>query len=158
MTTFEWSDAEREAAWDAGMAVCDCHDYPDPERTDAVLAALAPFVEARVRQYPVEVERLTAELEAERAKVARVEALLSAEIADDTEAHVRREVGDVRCPDCGLRYEERQEYGCHESGRGHSYDADDLARAEESARAEVVEYVTLAVTDLRHALGAPDAP
>lgn len=83
----------------------------------------------------------------------RVTALLDAEIADTIESRVRAARGDVRCLDCNLRYEERQEYGCHESGRGHSYDEDDLAAAEQAERSGTVEYVTLSVADLRAALG-----
>ena len=86
------------------------------------------------------------------AKVTRVEALRDAEIADVIESRVRSARGDVRCLDCNLRYDERQEYGCHESGRGHSYAKSDLAAAEEIARSNAVEYVTLSVADIRAAL------
>ncbi|KAB2806978.1 hypothetical protein F9L07_28510 [Pimelobacter simplex] len=41
---------------------------------------------------------------------------------------------NVRCPDCGLRYEERQEYGCQEEARAHSYDERELAEAAERGR------------------------
>ena len=36
---------------------------------------------------------------------------------------------NVRCLDCDLRYGERDQYGCHESGRGHSFDDEELAEA-----------------------------
>lgn len=41
----------------------------------------------------------------------------------------RLDVDDVRCLRCDLRYAERQQYGCMESGRGHDYDEDELAEA-----------------------------
>ena len=84
---------------------------------------------------------------------APIRALLASEIADSIEGRVRAARGDVRCLDCNLRYDERQEYGCHESGRGHSFDEGDLVAAEEIERSEPVEHVTLSVADLRAALG-----
>lgn len=83
----------------------------------------------------------------------RVKALLDAEIDDTIERRVRAARGGVRCLDCNLRYDERQEYGCHESGRGHSYSEGDLAAVEEIERSGSVEYVTLLVADIRAALG-----
>ena len=83
---------------------------------------------------------------------APIRALLTSEIADEIESRVRAARGDVRCFVCNLRYEERQEYGCQESGRGHSYDDSDLAAAEEIERAGTVEHITLSVADLRAAL------
>lgn len=114
--------------------------------------------------HPDDVERLTTigmnncdsaldwkdRAEAAEAKIARIEALRDAEIADQIERRVRAARGDVRCLDCNLRYAERQEYGCHESGRGHSYDEGDLVAAEQIARS--VEHVTLSVADLNAAL------
>lgn len=100
-----------------------------------------------------------AEAEAERLRdvVAKVEALVDAEVREAIEAHVRAARADVRCMSCNLRYEERQEYGCHESGRPHDYDEDDLAAAEEIERSEPVEFVTLSVADLRTALATEQA-
>lgn len=96
-------------------------------------------------------ERL-AEVERLRAVVAKVEALVDTEIAERIEGNVRAAVADVRCIDCNLRYEERQEYGCHESGRAHSYDEGDIAASEQIERDTPIEYVTLPVADLRAAL------
>lgn len=87
---------------------------------------------------------------------ARLTALLEKELADDAAADARSEVADVRCLSCNLRYEERQEYGCHESGRGHSYDDAELEEAAERGRQER-EYVTFAVADVR-ALLVPTDP
>lgn len=86
----------------------------------------------------------------------RVEALLAAEIASEIESRVRAARADVRCLVCNLRYEERQEYGCQESGWAHKYDEGDLAGAEEIERSGAVEHVTLSVADLRAALAEPD--
>lgn len=92
------------------------------------------------------------------AKIESVRALLASEIADSIERRVRSALGDVRCLDCNLRHDERQEYGCHWPGQGHSYDEGDLAAAEAVERAAAVEYVTLSVADLRAALGLePDS-
>lgn len=84
-----------------------------------------------------------------------VEALLEAEIAETMEHSVRAARGNVRCLDCNLRYDERQEYGCHESGRGHDYAEADLVAAEEIERGIPVAYVTLSVAALREALQEP---
>lgn len=86
------------------------------------------------------------------AALERVHALLDAEVAASVESNVRSEVAGVRCLDCNLRYEEREEYGCHEPGRGHTYDDQEIAEAEQEARQDPVEYVTLKVSDLREAL------
>lgn len=84
----------------------------------------------------------------------RVTALLDAGIADVIERRVRAARGDVRCLDCNLRYDERQEYGCdYTLSRIHSYSEGDLAAAEQAERSGSVEYVTLSVADLRAALG-----
>lgn len=48
---------------------------------------------------------------------------------DAAEEAARCRVADVRCLDCNLRYEERQEYGCQESGRRHYYDDQDMLEA-----------------------------
>ena len=45
------------------------------------------------------------------------------------EAAARYRVADVRCLACDLRYEERDQYGCHETGRPHTYDPTDLTEA-----------------------------
>lgn len=45
------------------------------------------------------------------------------------EAAARRRVPAVRCLACDLRYEERDQYGCHEPGRPHTYDPTDLTEA-----------------------------
>lgn len=84
--------------------------------------------------------------------IARVRALIEAEVADEIESRVRAARGDVRCLDCNMRYEERQEYGCHVPGHGHDFDEGDFAGAEEIERSRPVEYVTLSVADLRAAL------
>ena len=118
-------------------------DTHDAHETASFIAAARPSV----------VLALLDEVEALRAKVARVEALVEAEIADAIESNVRSETASVRCLDCDLRYEERQEYGCGESGRGHHYDAEDIADAEASARSDAIEYVTVPIADLRAALG-----
>ncbi len=80
--------------------------------------------------------------------------LLADEIADDVESAVRSARNDVRCLDCDLRYGERQNHGCGEDGRGHDrgFPESMLAEAEQEARAEVREYVTLSVADLRAAI------
>lgn len=88
-----------------------------------------------------------------RKQVGAVRELLATEIADVIEARVRAARGDVRCLDCNLRHDERQEYGCHESGRGHSFSEGDLVAAETTERSEPVEHVMLSVADLRAALG-----
>lgn len=95
---------------------------------------------------------LARQLEDLRGRIARVTAMVDAEVVDAIEHRVRAAVGDVRCIDCNLRHEERQEYGCHESGRGHTYDTGDLKATEEIERSTPVEYVTLPVADLRAAL------
>jgi hypothetical protein len=89
-------------------------------------------------------------------KVARVEALRDAEIADVIERRIRSARGDVRCLDCNIRYEERSEYGCHTMGHIHDFDQGDLAAAEEIERSNPVEYVTLSVADLSAALADPE--
>ncbi|MEW5810298.1 MAG: hypothetical protein AB1925_12675 [Actinomycetota bacterium] len=48
---------------------------------------------------------------------------------DDHMSHHRRDQGNVRCLDCNLRYDEREEYSCTIEGTAHTYDADDLAEA-----------------------------
>lgn len=75
-----------------------------------------------------------AELEA---VVGRVEALLAKELLADLVSDIYRARANVRCLDCNIRYEERQDYGCFEPGRGHDgYTDDMLAEAAEEARAE----------------------
>ena len=91
-------------------------------------------------------------------QVDRVKALLEAEIASVVESRVRAARADVRCLDCNMRYEERQEYGCHVPGHGHDYDEGDFAGAEEIERTRPVEYVTLSVAALRAALAEPTEP
>jgi len=107
------------------------------------------------------VERILAKRDAAREQALREEiarpleqiaTLLDKEVAENVEANVRYAVVDVRCWDCNLRHDERDQYGCGESGRGHNYDAQDIATAQASARAEASEYVTLSVADLRAAL------
>jgi hypothetical protein len=88
-------------------------------------------------------------------QAARGRALRDAEVADAVEGRVRAARGNVRCLDCNLRYDERQEYGCHESGRGHSYSEEELADVERAERADPVEYVTVAVADLDAVLAWP---
>jgi hypothetical protein len=83
------------------------------ERIDSHMAHLAAEVEAHVQ------ERIAEALEA---------------VADEwdreaAESAARSSVADVRCLSCNLRYDERQEYGCHYEGCGHSYDAEELAEA-----------------------------
>lgn len=107
------------------------------------------------REAEARAEKAAAERDAAREALARVEALADAEIASSIEANVRSETAGVRCRDCNLRYEERQQYGCHESARAHYYDEGDIADAEASARADAIEYVTLKVAALRAALAQP---
>lgn len=139
------------AAWHGQMSGCDC--YPD----GGVVRCQCPLTHADALMPTV--ERIVAERVAEEIRRAREEALgpvvalVDAEVSDQIESTVRSEVAGVRCLDCNLRYEERQEYGCHETGRGHHYDPDELTDAEREARQDPVEYVTLKVTDLRAALG-----
>lgn len=87
-----------------------------------------------------------------------VAALLAREIADDLQGAISSARADVRCLDCGIRYAERQDYGCGEDGRGHDRGFLDsmLADAEAEARQEPREYVTLSIADLREAI-ATDA-
>lgn len=57
---------------------------------------------------------------------------LAARQRDDFEDHMswhRRDQGNVRCLDCNLRFDERDQHGCVIAGTAHSYDADDLADA-----------------------------
>lgn len=116
---------------------CECHDTEVRPLLDALAAAEA----AR--------DAAVAERDALRERVA---ALIDAEVAADIATNVSSAVAGVRCLDCNLRYEERQEYGCHESGRGHSYDDEDIADAERAARQDPINYVMLPVSDLRAAL------
>lgn len=64
-----------------------------------------------------------------RAKVAAL--LEAAEWFDQDAARSRaeRRVAGVRCVDCDLRYEERQQYSCAISGIAHFYPGDELAAA-----------------------------
>ena len=52
--------------------------------------------------------------------------MLDQERAEDA---AQSRVADVRCLDCDLRHEERDEYSCGQPGRGHYYAPDSLAHA-----------------------------
>lgn len=110
----------------------ECYEHEDPERVpftgdvcwlaQSVVDAIRPLLAGGVPG------RSEAEIKAEGAR----EVLLEA--ADDldreaAEAAARGELADVRCLDCNLRYDERQDYGCGEPGYGHKYDDDELAEA-----------------------------
>jgi hypothetical protein len=85
-----------------------------------------------------------------------VRELVDAEIADDVASNVRHARANVRCLDCNLRYEERENYSCGEPSFGHDgYTDEMLADAEAEGRAQPVEYVTISVADLRAALPTP---
>lgn len=72
-------------------------------------------------------EWLPAQVRAAEARALREYATdVDREAADDV---ARRARNDVRCLSCNLRYEERQDYGCHEPGRGHHYDGEELEEA-----------------------------
>ncbi|WP_136054338.1 hypothetical protein [Microbacterium sp. K24] len=58
-----------------------------------------------------------------------LDAYASAIDLEAAEDSARIRVTNVRCMGCDLRYEERQQYGCGESGRGHSYSDYELAEA-----------------------------
>lgn len=63
---------------------------------------------------------------------AAAEALEQAALVVDREIEqdcAASRVAEVRCFRCQLRYGECDQYGCIESGRGHEYDADELAEA-----------------------------
>lgn len=67
--------------------------------------------------------------------VAEVRALFAEELADEedratAEEVARSEVAGVRCARCDLRYEEREQYACHEHGP-HTYREDELREAGE---------------------------
>ena len=53
-------------------------------------------------------------------------AILDQEHAEDA---ARSRVADVRCLDCNLRHDERDEYSCGQPGHGHYYAPDSLAHA-----------------------------
>ncbi|AIY17763.1 hypothetical protein GUY44_07045 [Pimelobacter simplex] len=80
---------------------------------------------------------------------AALAALLDKAIAEAADRGARSERADVRCLDCGLRYAERQQYGCGEEGRGHSYDEDDLAEADKRGRQVDLDCVSVSVAALR---------
>ncbi|VXB82551.1 hypothetical protein [Aeromicrobium sp. 9AM] len=85
-----------------------------------------------------------------RTALEAVRKLVDTEIADDLAANVRSALGNVRCLDCNLRYDERQDYGCLQDGRGHDGFTDEMmAEAAAEATAQGVEYVTLSVATLR---------
>lgn len=93
---------------------------------------------------------------------AALTALVGKEMAEAADRGARSERADVRCPGCGLRYDERQQYGCGEPGHGHSYDEDELAEAAERGRQVDLDCVSVLVAELRallasqqHALGRP---
>lgn len=92
------------------------------------------------RLYRLATEQLEARQADTRALTA-VRALLDAEEADKRQADARERVGDVRCMSCDLRYEERQQYGCHDTGRAHRYDERELAE-EGALRDDVTAIVT----------------
>ena len=48
---------------------------------------------------------------------------------DHAEDAARSRVADVRCLDCNLRHDERDEYSCGQPGHGHYYAPDSLAHA-----------------------------
>ncbi|UUW88448.1 hypothetical protein [Pimelobacter simplex] len=76
-------------------------------------------------------------------------ALLDKAMAEDADRGARSERADVRCLDCGLRYDERQDYGCGEEGRGHSYDDGELAEAAERGRQLDLDCVSVSVAKVR---------
>ena len=54
---------------------------------------------------------------------------------------------NVRCLDCDLRYGERDQYGCHETGRGHTFDEEELAEAR-TPQADDIDRDLAALLDL----------
>lgn len=83
MSEIQWSDAEREAAYEASPLLM---TRVAKAAVDASIAALAPFVAERERQAAARALReAEAEVERLRATVARVEAL--AEEYEDLERH-----------------------------------------------------------------------
>lgn len=146
------ADEDDNPEWDVPILDA-ANDYicnsPDDGVRGGFESVDARLIVAAVNALPA----LLDELREARAALGRVEALLGAEVAGLIEDRVRSARADVRCLDCGLRYAEREDYGCGEDGRGHGdgYDSE-LVAAEYDARAESVEYVTVNVADFRTAL------
>lgn len=91
--------------------------------------------------------RLTAEMLAAVVPEIQAQALEQEAAAYDRGVNERcaaELVADTRCDDCGLRYEERDQYGCQESGRGHTYDQEEL-----DGRAEPLDATTFYGNELR---------
>ena len=88
----------------------------------------APAVEAKLAEFDRWLaETLTAHDREVAAKALEdYAAILDQEHAEDA---ARSRVADVRCLDCDLRHEERDEYSCGQPGRGHYYAPDSLAHA-----------------------------
>jgi hypothetical protein len=86
-----------------------------------------------------------------------IRALVDAELTDDVASNIRSARANVRCLDCRIRYDERDQYPCGEPGHGHGDGFTDemLAEAEAEGRDEPIEYVTLSVADLTKLLPAP---
>lgn len=129
---------------------CPVHGDPEPDAGDVEALGDHPYVDPRdgrqecylCGKFVHDVTHSCKGVPVTRAAEARVRLLIDAaraqgaadalrEAADEidreaAEAAARRRVPAVRCLACDLRYEERDQYGCHEPGRPHTYDPTDL--------------------------------
>lgn len=95
------------------------------------------------------------ERDALRTQVAAVEALAVEALAQAADRYEQAERADVRCPCCGLRFGEREDYSCEPTGTPHSYDQEELDEAGRSGREVDPAYVSVSVGDLRAAVSEP---
>lgn len=105
-----------------------------PSREEIAEAITGPWFNSRT--YSLEVVAMNVEaMFGSQPTVAEVRALFAEELADEedratAEEVARSEVAGVRCARCDLRYEEREQYACHEHGP-HAYREDELREAGE---------------------------
>jgi hypothetical protein len=76
MTDAQWTEAEREAAVEAELVELCQNEYPDRDIASKILAALAPFLAARVAEARADGMR-------EAAGIARVHAAAAKRCADE---------------------------------------------------------------------------
>ena len=127
------ADVER-VGWSDYQSTPDAPARTEPTEEQIVEAISGPWFNSRIYD-PRVIAMNVAALYASQPTVAEVRALFAEELAAEedraaAEELASREVARVRCPQCDLRYEERDQYSCH-GHAPHTYREDELREAAE---------------------------
>lgn len=130
--TLQRGDSQTRADFLAGWDAAVMDGATNLDTADQLLRAVMDALGIRPDQDPViEAQRIATALAAGATEAAAtaLEDYAAQLDREHAEGAARHRVAGIRCLDCGLRYEERDQYSCGDPGHGHDYDQAELDRA-----------------------------